>query len=78
MFHRFEVITKTCIPYISTWVREFYAAYSDLLPQGKKKASAFEPVDFVMVRWKKVRCNSDDISVVFSRGLQVLCMTTRV
>lgn len=57
-FHKFEVFTRPCGPYITTWVREFYATYSDLVPQMKKKYSAFRPIQFVMVRGRKVRCTA--------------------
>ncbi|WMV41111.1 hypothetical protein MTR67_034496 [Solanum verrucosum] len=33
---------------------QFYYAYWELVPKGKKKASAFKPVDFVVSRGKKV------------------------
>uniref|UniRef100_M1DDX5 Putative plant transposon protein domain-containing protein n=1 Tax=Solanum tuberosum TaxID=4113 RepID=M1DDX5_SOLTU len=67
-FHRFEQFTSSRGPYIPTWVHEFYTAYSDLGPKGKKKANAFRPVESVMILGKKVRCISDYINVVFDRG----------
>uniref|UniRef100_M1DCW5 Putative plant transposon protein domain-containing protein n=1 Tax=Solanum tuberosum TaxID=4113 RepID=M1DCW5_SOLTU len=67
-FHRFEQFTRPRGPYIPTWVREFYMAYGDLVPKGKKKASAFSPVESIMVRGTIVRCNHDYINAVFDRG----------
>uniref|UniRef100_M1DXX6 Putative plant transposon protein domain-containing protein n=1 Tax=Solanum tuberosum TaxID=4113 RepID=M1DXX6_SOLTU len=63
-FHNFEVFTKPRGPYIPTLVGEFYAEYGELVSKGKKKASAFKPANFVMVRGKKVNCSSSYINVV--------------
>uniref|UniRef100_M1DA87 Putative plant transposon protein domain-containing protein n=1 Tax=Solanum tuberosum TaxID=4113 RepID=M1DA87_SOLTU len=51
-------------PYIPIWVREFYPTYGDVVPQGKKKASAYRPVKSVMVRGKEMGCSSYHINVV--------------
>uniref|UniRef100_M1DCF9 Putative plant transposon protein domain-containing protein n=1 Tax=Solanum tuberosum TaxID=4113 RepID=M1DCF9_SOLTU len=67
-FHRFHIFTRPCCLYIPTWFQEFYSVYSDLVPQGKKKASPFRSVESVMVRGKTVRCSSDDINVVLDRA----------
>uniref|UniRef100_M1E0K9 Uncharacterized protein n=1 Tax=Solanum tuberosum TaxID=4113 RepID=M1E0K9_SOLTU len=43
--HHFEQFTSPRGHYISSWVREFYAAYGDLVPKSEKKASEFRPVN---------------------------------
>uniref|UniRef100_M1DV58 Putative plant transposon protein domain-containing protein n=1 Tax=Solanum tuberosum TaxID=4113 RepID=M1DV58_SOLTU len=67
-FHIFDIFTRPCGPYIPTWVLEFYATYGDLVPQGKKKASAFRLVESLMVRGKQVRCSSNEINTMFERA----------
>ncbi|WMV58161.1 hypothetical protein MTR67_051546 [Solanum verrucosum] len=54
--------TNSVIP---TWVHEFYSAYGELVPKGKKKVNMFKLVDNVMVRGKKVKCSSSEINEVF-------------
>uniref|UniRef100_M1DVA8 Polyprotein protein n=1 Tax=Solanum tuberosum TaxID=4113 RepID=M1DVA8_SOLTU len=58
MFHKYEIFTTPRGPYIPNGVREFYLAYKDLVSKGKNKGSAFKPVDNVINRGKRVKCES--------------------
>uniref|UniRef100_M1DT93 Putative plant transposon protein domain-containing protein n=1 Tax=Solanum tuberosum TaxID=4113 RepID=M1DT93_SOLTU len=68
-FHQFEQFTSPLGPYIPTWFREFYVAYGDLVPKGKKKDNAFRPVKSVVVRGKEVGCSNDHINIVLDRAI---------
>ncbi|WMV58515.1 hypothetical protein MTR67_051900 [Solanum verrucosum] len=62
--HKFHLFTNPCGPYIPSWVREFYSAYSTLIPQTKKPVDKFKIVDYVVVRGKGVLYDFTAINVV--------------
>uniref|UniRef100_M1E1C6 Polyprotein protein n=1 Tax=Solanum tuberosum TaxID=4113 RepID=M1E1C6_SOLTU len=66
-YHFFEQFTRPRGPYIPTWVQDFYSAYGDLVPKGKKKASTFRLVGSIMVWETVVHCSRDHINTVFDR-----------
>ncbi|WMV18995.1 hypothetical protein MTR67_012380 [Solanum verrucosum] len=61
-FHKFMIFTRPQGAYIPSWIREFYVECGKLVPMGKNKVNSFAPVDHVMVRGRKVKCNSTDIN----------------
>lgn len=56
-FHKFEKFTRIQGSYISSWVREFYSAYGELVSKSKKKFNVLRIVKSVMVWIKKVAYN---------------------
>ncbi|KAG5589772.1 hypothetical protein H5410_040286 [Solanum commersonii] len=68
-YHGFKQFTRPRGPYIPSWVRDFYAAYEELVPKNKKNVSDFRPVKSVMVRGKGEKCHIKHINAVLGRPL---------
>jgi len=64
-FHRFEGLTRARIPYIPSWLREFYAAYAQAFPK-KRNGIVWMPLEEVEVRGKKVWCDVGAINTALS------------
>lgn len=69
--HRFKIFIKPRVPYILSWVQEFYSSHSVLIPQGKKHVAILKPVDYVVVTSQKGKCYNDAFKTVLSVSTRI-------
>lgn len=70
-YHKFHIVTSTHGPYIPKWVREFYNAYSEMVPKRKRHVPSFQQVDCVVVISRKVARNIREINGVLGLSKKI-------
>lgn len=53
-------------PYITSWEREFYTTYQELVPKNNKNQSKFRSLRLVIEIGRKLECDNNHINIVLA------------